>query len=65
MCTGTQHTYDSQKIKGELDFFKWNWMSRLPKSETFSVLDTTMVQKHFFNVQGLDLDNFFLEKKGP
>lgn len=25
-------------------------------------LDTSMVEKHFFNVCGLDLDNFFLEK---
>lgn len=65
MCTGTQHTYDGQKIKGELDSFKLNWMSRLPISETFSILDTSLVQKHFFNVKGLDLDNFFLEKKGP
>lgn len=40
-------------------------MSRLPISETFSILDTSLVQKHFFNVKGLDLDNFFLEKKGP
>lgn len=40
----------------------WTGMYRSPISESIPELDTSMMQKHFFNVCGLDLDNFFLEE---